>query len=124
MFGACRGVLGGGTRGRRGGTGRGVEVVALDPSAPYAAAIRRLLPQPTIVVDHRNLAWLANQAVTEVRQRVAPNSWGATASWRDQDHRGGVSILEREEPGSVGLSPWSAAMCEPSSAREWIPSFR
>jgi len=30
----------------------GVEVVALDPSAPFAAAIRRLLPQATVVVDH------------------------------------------------------------------------
>jgi len=49
----------------------GVEVVALDPSAPFAAAIRRLLRQATVVVDHRHLVRLANQMVTEVRQRVA-----------------------------------------------------
>jgi len=49
----------------------GIEVVALDPSAPFAAAIRRLLPQATIVVDHWHLVRLAKQAVTEVRQRIA-----------------------------------------------------
>jgi transposase len=54
----------------------GIEVVALDPSAPFAAAIRRLLPQATIVVDHWHLVRLANQAVTEVRQRVAREQLG------------------------------------------------
>jgi transposase len=29
-----------------------IEVVALDPSAPYAAAVRRALPQARIAVDH------------------------------------------------------------------------
>ena len=51
-------------------------MVALDPSAPFAAAIRRLLPQATIVVDHGHLVRLANQAVTEVRQRVAGEQLG------------------------------------------------
>ena len=54
----------------------GIEVVALDPSAPFAAAVRRLLPQATIVVDHWHLVRLANQAVTEVRQRVAREQYG------------------------------------------------
>jgi transposase len=54
----------------------GVEVVALDPSAPFAAAIRRLLPQATVVVDHWHLVRLANQALTEVRQRVAREQLG------------------------------------------------
>ncbi len=54
----------------------GVEIVALDPSAPFAAAIRRALPQATIVVDHWHLVRLANQAVTEVRQRVAREQLG------------------------------------------------
>ena len=54
----------------------GIEVVALDPSAPFAAAIRRLLPHATIVVDHWHLVRLANQAVTEVRQRVAREQLG------------------------------------------------
>ncbi|WP_414675402.1 transposase, partial [Lentzea sp.] len=46
-------------------------MVALDPSAPFAAAIRRLLPHATIVVDHCHLVRLANQMVTDVRQCVA-----------------------------------------------------
>jgi transposase len=54
----------------------GIEVVALDPSAPFAAAVRRLLPQATIVVDHWHLVRLANQAVTEVRQRLARQQHG------------------------------------------------
>jgi len=63
-----------------------VEVVALDPSAPFAAAIRRLLPQATIVVDHFHLVRLANQMLTEVRQRVAREQLGrrgrkADAAW-------------------------------------------
>jgi transposase len=53
-----------------------VEVVALDPSAPFAAAVRRLLPQATVVVDHWHLVRLANQMVTEVRQRVAREHLG------------------------------------------------
>jgi transposase len=54
----------------------GIEVVALDPSAPFAAAIRRALPQATIVVDHFHLVRLANQMLTEVRQRVARDQHG------------------------------------------------
>lgn len=54
----------------------GVQVVALDPSAPFAAAIRRLLPQATIVVDHWHLVRLANHVVTEVRQRVTREQLG------------------------------------------------
>jgi len=54
----------------------GVEVVALDPSAPFASAIRRALPQATIVVDHWHLVRLANQVVTEVRQRAAREQLG------------------------------------------------
>jgi transposase len=54
----------------------GVQVVALDPSAPFAAAIRRALPHAVIVVDHWHLVRLANQAVTDVRQRVAREQLG------------------------------------------------
>jgi transposase len=48
-----------------------VRVVAIDPSAPYAAGIRRALPHARIVLDHFHLVMLANQAMTDVRQRVA-----------------------------------------------------
>ena len=48
-----------------------VQVVAIDPSAPYAAGIRRALPHARIVLDHFHLVMLANQALTDVRQRIA-----------------------------------------------------
>jgi len=54
----------------------GIEVVTLDPSAPFAVAIRRVLPRATIVVDHWHLVRLANQMVTDVRQRVAREQLG------------------------------------------------
>src|SRR5512144_1487187 len=54
----------------------GVRFVALDPSAPYAAAVRHALPSATIVVDHFHLVQLANQMVTKVRQRVTQETLG------------------------------------------------
>ena len=45
-------------------------VVALDPSAPYASGIRRVLPQARIVLDYLHLVLLANRMLTDVRQRV------------------------------------------------------
>lgn len=47
-----------------------IEIVALDPSAPYAVAVREALPDAKISVDHFHLVMLANKAVTAVRQRV------------------------------------------------------
>jgi transposase len=47
-----------------------VKVVALDPSALYASAVRQALPQAAIAVDPFHLVALANTAVTRVRQRV------------------------------------------------------
>jgi transposase len=35
----------------------GIEVVAVDPSAPFAAALRRLLPHATLVVECASLKW-------------------------------------------------------------------
>lgn len=55
---------------------RAVRFVALDPSAPYAAAVRQALPSATIVVDHCHLVQLASQAVTKVRQRVTQQRQG------------------------------------------------
>ena len=53
-----------------------IEVVALAPSAPFAATVRRLLPQATVVVDHWHLVRPANQMVTDVRHRVAREQLG------------------------------------------------
>jgi len=60
----------------------GIEFVAIDPAAVYAAAIRTpgLLPNATLVVDHFHLVKLANDAVTTVRRRV---------TWDLRDRRGG-----------------------------------
>lgn len=54
----------------------GVQFVALDPSAPYAAAVRQALPSATIGVDHFHLVQLANRMVTKVRQRVTQERLG------------------------------------------------
>jgi transposase len=56
----------------------GIEVVAIDPSAPFATALRdrTLLPNATLVVDHWHLHRLANAMVTEVRQRVTHQRHG------------------------------------------------
>ncbi len=48
-----------------------VEVVVIDPSAPYAAGIRDALPHAAIAVDHWHLVRLTNDMVTAVRQRLA-----------------------------------------------------
>ncbi len=59
----------------------GIEFVAIDPAAVYAAAIRTpdLLPNATLVVDHFHLVKLGNDAVTKVRRRV---------TWDLRDRRG------------------------------------
>jgi transposase len=44
--------------------------VAIDMSAPYAAAVRAALPHAIIVVDHFHIVQLANRAVTELRRRL------------------------------------------------------
>lgn len=48
----------------------GIEVVVIDPSAPYAAGIRAALPGARIAVDKWHLVALANLMVTQVRQRI------------------------------------------------------
>ncbi len=54
----------------------GIEVVAVDPSAPFAAALRDVLPSATLVVDHWHLHRLANLMLTQVRQRVTQQVHG------------------------------------------------
>jgi transposase len=49
---------------------RGVRFVAIDMCTIFKAAIRAVLPQARLVVDHFHLVQLANQALTEVRRRV------------------------------------------------------
>jgi len=48
----------------------GVEVVAIDPSAAFRKALREQLPSAAVSVDAFHLVKLANDVVTQVRQRV------------------------------------------------------
>jgi transposase len=53
-----------------------VEVVVIDPHAGYAAAVREVLPDAMLAVDHFHLIMLANKAVTAVRQRATREHLG------------------------------------------------
>lgn len=53
-----------------------VEWVSIDPWQGYLRPVRRLLPNARIVVDHFHLIRLANQVVTEVRQRTQQHVTG------------------------------------------------
>jgi transposase len=55
-------------------------VVVIDPHAGYAAAVRAVLPEARIAVDHFHLIMLANKAVTAVRQRVTRDLLDAAAA--------------------------------------------
>jgi transposase len=60
-----------------------VELVVIDPSAPYASGIRTALPQARIAVDKWHLVALANAMVTEVRQRVTRDQLGRRGTTAD-----------------------------------------
>ena len=60
-----------------------IKIVAIDPSAPYASGIRAALPNAKIAVDKWHLVALANQMVTEVRQRVTRDLLGRRGTVAD-----------------------------------------
>ena len=60
-----------------------VQLVIIDPSAPYASGIRAALPDVGIAVDKWHLVALANQMVTEVRQRVTTELLGRRGTIAD-----------------------------------------
>lgn len=60
-----------------------IELVVIDPSAPYASGIRAALPKARIAVDKWHLVALANQMVTEVRQRVTRDQLGRRGTTAD-----------------------------------------
>ena len=62
---------------------REIEIVVIDPSAPYASGIRAALPGVKIAVDKWHLVALANTMVTEVRQRVTRDLLGRRGTVRD-----------------------------------------
>ena len=57
----------------------GIELLVIDPSAPYASGIRAALPNAMIAVDGWHLVALANQVVTEVRHG-SPETCSAAAA--------------------------------------------
>lgn len=63
----------------------GVQVVAIDPSAAYRAAVQAALPNATIVADHFHLVRLANEMVTDVRQRVTRTQRGPRGRKHDPE---------------------------------------
>ncbi len=81
----------------------GIEVVAVDPSAPFAAALRQTLQAATLVVDHWHLHRLGNLMLTHVRQRVTQQVHGhrgraSTDSWayRRLLLRGGRHLSDKQ----------------------------
>jgi transposase len=60
-----------------------IEIVVIDPSAPYASGVRTALPDALIAVDGWHLVALANQMVTEVRQRVTREQLGRRGTIAD-----------------------------------------
>ena len=53
-----------------------VQVVAIDPCAAYRRAVQQALPHATVVADPFHIVRLANDMVTETRQRVAREQLG------------------------------------------------
>lgn len=53
-----------------------IEVVAIDPSAAFAKAIREMLPRAAVSVDGFHLVMKANDALTAVRQRLSHQQFG------------------------------------------------
>jgi transposase len=126
-----------------------VELVVIDPSAPYASGIRAALPGVKIAVDKWHLVALANQMVTEVRQRVTRDLLGRRGTVADPvwvnrrllltgaDHLSGKQwrrlniMLERCDPTNEIGAAWGVkerlrmllAESEPSKIRWRLADF-
>ena len=59
----------------------------------FKSAVRRALPQVTLVVDHFHLVQLANQTLTEVRRRVTVThrGWRGSKGNREWELRNGLT---------------------------------
>lgn len=53
-----------------------IQVAAIDAFAGYASAIRDVLPDATLVIDHFHAIGLASEAVNDVRRRVQQDTLG------------------------------------------------
>jgi hypothetical protein len=68
----------------------GVEVVAVDPSAAFRKALRMWPPRTAVSVDALHLVKLANDALTEARQRLPRNSRAAADALLTRSGRTGA----------------------------------
>ena len=82
-----------------------VKVVAIDPSAPYAAGIRSALPGARIVLAHFHLVLLPNTMLTDVRQRAAHDQPGRGVS---QFTIGDLARLLSGHDGPAGLHSYAS----------------
>jgi transposase len=60
-----------------------VQVVAIDPCAAYRSAVQQALPHATLVADPFHIVKLANDMVTDTRQRVAREQLGRRGRKKD-----------------------------------------
>lgn len=63
-----------------------VQIVAIDMSSAYRAAVTEHLPDATLVVDHFHLVQLANQVVSAVRRRVTATLRGRRVRKDDPEY--------------------------------------
>ena len=63
-----------------------IRYVAIDMCTVFVAAIRRCLPNATIVVDHFHVVKLANDTVAEVRRRIATQLRGRRGRKTDPEY--------------------------------------
>lgn len=80
-----------------------VSTVSVDPWRGYLRPVRKLLPRAQVVVDHFHLIRLANQVVTEVRQRTQQEVCGHRGRKGDPLYgirhlllRGGERLTDRQ----------------------------
>ena len=104
-----------------------IRYVAIDMCTVFVAAIRRYLPNATIVVDHFHVVKLANDTVAEVRRRIATQLRGRRGRNTDPEYtvrnllrrnREDLSdtafaklwntLVDLDEPGLTILQTWIA----------------
>jgi transposase len=75
----------------------GVQVVAIDMCAAYRSAVRQILPQATLVVDHFHLVQLANNTLNLVRRRVTATLRGRRVRKTDPEYGIRKRLLRNRE---------------------------
>src|SRR3954467_9630450 len=91
-----------------------VEVVAIDPSAAFRKALREHLPAAAVSVDPFHLVKLANDTVTEVRQRVTREHKGRRGRGVDPTWTNRRLLCAPGTPSARGRWPACAPMTPPT----------